>query len=343
MGFLKNLTNSSVKKPREQSNPPPDPKRVKPSNPTPTFYVPITTPSKPSYFPQPEPVGFPPKLVDSTPTPIATSTASNSSLSTTSAVTLAAAAAAAAAAAPNYVPPFAAQMFGESKVSPRIQEHPCPQCDKVFGFVRSLRVHIETFHQKPVFSCTLCNKVYQHTSSLNAHVLEAHTQMSFTCTFPGCYKVFDSARFLKQHERMHLPGTFVCPTCNARFKTRQNLNGHMLIHSGEKPHQCTVCQKSFRRSDQLRTHERGLAHRRRAMVGTEGGSVGGASVPSGFACKHCGKRFAKNVLCTEHERIHTGETPFSCEVCGAAFRTKRTLMRHSAKHGDDDSSESEEN
>ena len=33
-----------------------------------------------------------------------------------------------------------------------------------------------------------------------------------------------------------------------------SVKGHMLLHTGDKPHACQLCGQSFRRTDHLRTH-----------------------------------------------------------------------------------------
>ncbi|KAH3871789.1 hypothetical protein DPMN_035003 [Dreissena polymorpha] len=47
-----------------------------------------------------------------------------------------------------------------------------------------------------------------------------------------------------------------------------------------------------------------------------------------FGCKYCMKKFHNKYGRDRHERIHTGEMPFSCPSCKKAFRDNSTFRKH---------------
>lgn len=53
-----------------------------------------------------------------------------------------------------------------------------------------------------------------------------------------------------------------------------------------------------------------------------------------FACDHpnCNKRFTRNEELTRHKKIHSGDKPFPCEVCGKRFGRKDHLKKHIRTH-----------
>lgn len=61
----------------------------------------------------------------------------------------------------------------------------------------------------------------------------------------------------KQSETEDLTKTFVCESCNRRFKRQEHLKRHYRsVHTQEKPFKCHECGKDFSRSDNLSQHAR---------------------------------------------------------------------------------------
>jgi KRAB domain-containing zinc finger protein len=85
---------------------------------------------------------------------------------------------------------------------------------------------VEKYEKK--FRCTLCEKKYDRISRLNSHVKTSH--------------------------RAPETGDIVCAICNKGFKLKRSFENHINLHTGNRPHSCKSCQKSFQTRSQLQHH-----------------------------------------------------------------------------------------
>ncbi|XP_074656590.1 uncharacterized protein LOC141909841 [Tubulanus polymorphus] len=69
--------------------------------------------------------------------------------------------------------------------------------------------------------------------------------------------------------------SFFCDMCGHEFSCRKNMMRHQVIHSGENPHRCRLCDKGFNRSDALKRHMKTHdIHRLYKPGATEPGAIG---------------------------------------------------------------------
>ncbi|NXT04672.1 Z354C protein, partial [Prunella fulvescens] len=102
-------------------------------------------------------------------------------------------------------------------------------------------------------------------------------KMMYTCT--ECRETFSNQVFLTVHQRRHSGHHLIlCPCCNRSFTWVSDFVRQHWTHMGVRPHQCGICQKTFKRFSHLKVHQR--IHRRQERPFTCGSPVPVVAAPA---------------------------------------------------------------
>ena len=107
------------------------------------------------------------------------------------------------------------------------------------------------------------------------------------------------------------------------------------MHTGEKPFQCKICQKSINQTEVLSRHV--ATHRAHSCDKWEKSFQHGIELEnhkqqhSGIFCKSCGKYYkVQNDLKKHQAKFYQPKSP--CYLCDKSFSKTSDLLRHTARH-----------
>ncbi|CAG2114519.1 unnamed protein product, partial [Medioppia subpectinata] len=139
--------------------------------------------------------------------------------------------------------------------------HTCPHpgCDKSYFTSTHLRNHMATHCSEPTLPCDQCSELFRSEWYLKKHVITVHQNKPYVkkpkpihaCEWPGCdYR--GTRNRLNHHKTIHTGDKpYVCdwPECGKRFRVITNLREHKNVHSNLRPYACHWPGCSYRCSN----------------------------------------------------------------------------------------------
>ncbi|XP_048002919.1 zinc finger protein 595-like [Leguminivora glycinivorella] len=198
----------------------------------------------------------------------------------------------------------------------------CDHCGVAFKMRYCIKDHIRKQHS--AFECKLCDKKFSRYNGLWLHKKVCHSEPSQSAYCVECDRHYADVYRYRWHlsnSARHRPRAKLripCPGCDKVFTKRIYMKDHFdLVHLKKYKYRCEQCDKNFLRNADL------VQHRKRVHEGI--------LPPKNKICYMCGRGFTTNKILRNHVRTHTGERPFACARCPAAFAQRTALQQHKRK------------
>ncbi|KAB0343129.1 hypothetical protein FD754_020055 [Muntiacus muntjak] len=111
--------------------------------------------------------------------------------------------------------------------------HKCQYCEKQFDHFGHFKEHLRKHTGEKPFECSNCHERFARNSTLKCHLTACQTGVG---TKKGRKKLYE------------------CQVCNSVFNSWDQFKDHLVIHTGDKPNHCTLCDLWFMQGNELRRH-----------------------------------------------------------------------------------------
>ncbi|XP_032932248.1 zinc finger protein 131-like isoform X5 [Catharus ustulatus] len=153
------------------------------------------------------------------------------------------------------------------------ESYKCDICNKSYLRESALKQHLTCHHldegsaskkQRPgkkIHICQYCEKQFDHFGHFKEHLRKHTGEKPFEC--PNCHEHFARNSTLKCHLTACQSGAgakkgrkklYECQVCNSVFNSWDQFKNHLVIHTGDKPNHCTLCDLWFMQGSELRRH-----------------------------------------------------------------------------------------
>ncbi|XP_055588520.1 zinc finger protein 62 homolog [Uranotaenia lowii] len=198
----------------------------------------------------------------------------------------------------------------------------CRYCEKTFKTKTCVSIHERIHTGEKGYQCAECSTCFSTKQRLDDHMIANHAAPGrpritaqvnktkiYICPIEGCDYARTGYGNFYHHKAKHEP-KFQCSECPKRYPTRQALDHHMFVHTGEKHYCCELCGKKFRVLQSLVYHMADHKNIRK------------------HKCDICGMAFVRKNTLAMHLLKHQDTLNYACRYCHKKYRYPGDLSKH---------------
>ncbi len=232
--------------------------------------------------------------------------------------------------------------------------YPCPDCEKLFMSVSSLRRHYR-IHSGDLFPCDKCSKKFQARADMKKHVKAVHDSLRCTCT--RCNKEYKLTKVAQQNGAVEN----FCTRCNSKYPSRKfedfsaisgadylDKSGEDMDSSNKSRDSVDLVKveidlvdfsaisgadyldKSGESMDLVDLTSKAAAEKQNASNDSIQLQI--HEQEDMFSCQFCSKKFLSQEYLDMHEETHAHPLSFVCDDCGATYEQQSALLEHEQNH-----------
>lgn len=251
--------------------------------------------------------------------------------------------------------PSSWQMHVHKQIHTKFKPYACRFCGDRFSKA-GLRITHERAHLGEIaYTCALCAASFTSKSSLRVHIKRQHSESPWSCRH--CGEAVEAQTSLVSHLQSHnltkeeqeslqyMPGApgsgdYDEDSLEDGDEEQETMDSEALSDSIENEAspdrdvenlEQTPNSSGLVDTDEPKEmcsicgHEFPVSHMAFHMKVHEGQKP--------YSCPICGKRFGYKNNMKSHIKLHAGIKPYQCSICGAKFTRGSTLRRHARRHG----------
>ncbi|TRZ03724.1 hypothetical protein DNTS_009730 [Danionella cerebrum] len=196
----------------------------------------------------------------------------------------------------------------------------CPTCKHYFTSKSKLRVHmLRETGQKP-HQCHLCDYGAVERNSLKRHLSSVHGHQEDESAHTELFKCRDET-YLAKHMLIHSNDKqHMCSVCGYVTKWKHYLSVHMRKHAGDLRYKCNQCSYRCHRMDQLNSHK--VRHQKKSLI----------CEVCAYSCKRNSE--LRSHMQLKHTSIGDDQPPvYHCRFCSYTTKHRQALQSHeNCKH-----------